>query len=206
MPERWRDIAGPVGHLEPGKRNAITDVPGVRVGHSQAASGQRTGVTVVEPPELPAMAGTAVVNGTGELTSKLEIDETGWMDTPVYLCGTHALGTVYQAAIIASGRGPQRRRDPGGGRVRRRGPGRLAHVVAEDVSAALAALGQDVAEGSVGGGTGMQLYRLRGRDRHRIATGRRLDVGVLLLCNFGDRMYLDLLGTSLGPSIRPVRQ
>ncbi len=82
-------------------------MPGVRVGHSQAASGQRTGVTVVEPPDLPAMAGTAVVNGTGELTSKLEIDETGWIETPVYLCGTHALGTVYQAAIMASGRGPQ---------------------------------------------------------------------------------------------------
>ncbi len=106
MPERWRDIAGPVGFLETGERNAISDVPGVRVGHSQAASGQRTGVTIVDPPALPAMAGTAVVNGTGELTSKLEIDETGWMETPVYLCGTHALGTVYQAAIVASGRGP----------------------------------------------------------------------------------------------------
>ena len=41
--ERWRDIAGPVGRLEPGARNAITDVPGVRVGHAQAASGERTG-------------------------------------------------------------------------------------------------------------------------------------------------------------------
>ena len=69
--------AGPVGRLAPGARNAITDVPGVRVGHAQAASGQRTGVTVVEPPALPARAGTAVVNGVGELTAKLEIDERG---------------------------------------------------------------------------------------------------------------------------------
>ncbi len=53
--DRWRDIAGAVGHLPPGERNAITDVPGVRVGHSQAQSGQRTGVTVVAPPELPAL-------------------------------------------------------------------------------------------------------------------------------------------------------
>ena len=49
-PMRWRDLGGPVGRLAPGARNAITDVPGVRVGHAQAASGQRTGVTVVAPP------------------------------------------------------------------------------------------------------------------------------------------------------------
>ena len=49
--ERWRDIAR-AGRAcsSPGARNAITDVPGVRVGHAQAASGERTGVTVVEPP------------------------------------------------------------------------------------------------------------------------------------------------------------
>ena len=87
---RWREFAGPVGRLDPGPRNAITDVPGVRVGQAQAASGERTGVTVVAPPSLPALAGVATVNGTGELTAKLEIDEVGSMETPVYLCGTHA--------------------------------------------------------------------------------------------------------------------
>ena len=102
---RWREIAGPLGRLEPGPRNAITDVPGVEVGHAQAGSGERTGVTVVVPPSLPAPAGTRTVNGTGELTGRLEIDEVGRIETPVYLCGTHALGTVYQAAIDASGRG-----------------------------------------------------------------------------------------------------
>jgi D-aminopeptidase len=202
--ERWRDIAGPVGHLVPGERNAITDVPGVRVGHSQAGSGQGTGVTVIEPPELPAMAGTAVVNGTGELTSKLEIDETGWMDTPVYLCGTHALGTVYQAAIMASGHGPQDVVIPVVGET---DDGDLADsrtVVPGDVDAALAALGTEVAEGTVGGGTGMQLYDFAGG----IGTASRKvgdwHVGVLLQCNFGEREYLDLLGASLGPSVRPA--
>ena len=77
LTERWRDIVGPVGRIEPGPRNAITDVPGVLVGHAQAESGQRTGVTVVAPPSLPVLAGVAMVNGIGELTSKLEIDETG---------------------------------------------------------------------------------------------------------------------------------
>ena len=204
VPERWRDIAGPIGHLETGKRNAITDEPGVRVGHSQAASGQRTGVTVVDPPELPALAATAVVNGTGELTSKLQIDETGWIETPVYLCGTHALGTVYQAAIMASGHGPQNVVIPVVGET---DDGDLADsrtVVAEDVAAALAALGEDVAEGTVGGGTGMQLYDFAGG----IGTASRRvgdwHVGVLLQCNFGEREYLDLLGTRLGPSVRPA--
>ena len=204
VPERWRDIAGPVGHLEPGERNAITDVPGVRVGHSQARSGQRTGVTVVEPPELPAMAGTAVVNGTGELTSKLEIDETGWMDTPVYLCGTHALGTVYQAAIIASGRGPSEVVIPVVGEC---DDGDLADsrtIVSEDVNAAAAALGTNVTEGSVGAGTGMQVFEFPGG----IGTASRVvgewTVGVLLLCNFGHRKYLDLLGTTLPEPDRRV--
>jgi len=106
MAERWRDIAGPVGIIGPGPLNAITDVPGVLVGHAQAASGERTGVTVVMPPSLPAPAGAATVNGTGELTGRHEIDEWGRIETAVHLCGTHALGTVYQAAIEASGRGP----------------------------------------------------------------------------------------------------
>jgi L-aminopeptidase/D-esterase-like protein len=71
--ERWRDIAGPVGSIEPGRRNAITDVPGVRVGHSQAESGERTGVTVVAPPSLPPPAGAATVNGMGELREYLDV-------------------------------------------------------------------------------------------------------------------------------------
>ena len=196
---RWRDLAGPVGSLEPGPRNAITDVPGVRVGHAQAASGQRTGVTVIDPPSLPASAGTATVNGTGELTSKLEIDEVGRIETPVYLCGTHALGTVYQAAIGASGRGPDNVVIPTVGEC---DDGDLADsrtVTAHDVEGAIAALGVDVAEGSVGSGTGMQCFEFPGG----IGTSSRAvgphRVGVLLMCNFGEREYLDLLGTTLPP-------
>ena len=204
MAERWRDIAGPVGHLEPGERNSITDVPGVLVGHSQAASGERTGVTVVAPPALPARAGTAVVNGTGELTAKLEIDETGLMETPVYLCGTHAVGTVYQAAIRASGSGPDDVVIPVVGEC---DDGDLADsrtIAGEDVDTAIASLGSDVPEGSVGAGTGMQLFEFPGG----IGTAsRRVDdvhVGVLLLCNFGRREYLDVLGRSLEPATRRV--
>ena len=173
MTERWRDIAGSVGVLDPGARNAITDVPGVRVGHSQAESGQRTGVTVIDPPALPAPAGVAVVNGTGVLNAYLEIDEVGFMRTPVYLCGTHAVGTVIQAAITESGHGPQNVVLPVVGEC---DDGDLADsrtTTAGDVSRALGALGPEVAEGSVGAGTGMILFDFPGGHRHRLAKGRR---------------------------------
>lgn len=196
---RWRDVGGAVGRMAPGERNAITDVPGVRVGHSQAASGERTGVTVVDPPALPARAATAVVNGTGELTSKLEIDEAARMLTPVYLCGTHAVGMVYHAAVLASGHGPDNATIPVVGEC---DDGDLADsrtVVVADVDAALADLGSEVAEGNVGAGTGMICFDYPGG----IGTASRVvgehHVGVLLLCNFGDRDYLDVPGLELGP-------
>jgi D-aminopeptidase len=205
--QRWRDLAGPIGHLEPGPDNAITDVDGVRVGHAQAASGERTGITVIDPPRLPTAAGTAVVNGAGELAGKLEIDEHGLLDTPVHLCGTHAVGTVLQAAVIASGRGPDDVVLPVVGECDDGDMADSRTVVAGDVEAALAALGDDVAEGSVGAGTGMTCFGFPGGigTASRVAGGYR--VGVLLLCNFGDREYLDLLGTSLEPARgRPAPQ
>lgn len=204
MTERWRDIAGPVGVLDPGARNAITDVPGVRVGHSQAESGQRTGVTVIGPPALPAPAGVAVVNGTGVLNAYLEIDEVGFMRTPVYLCGTHAVGTVIQAAITESGHGPQNVVLPVVGEC---DDGDLADsrtTTAGDVSRALGELGPEVAEGSVGAGTGMILFDFPGGigTASRVVGGHH--VGVLLLCNFGERERLDLMGTTLPPPGQPA--
>jgi D-aminopeptidase len=195
---RWRDLAGPVGRLETGPANAITDVGGVRVGHAQATSGQATGVTVIEPPQLPAAAGVAVVNGTGELTGKLEIDELGSFETPVYLCGTHAVGTVYQAAIEASRRGPGEAVIPLVGEC---DDGEMADsrtVGAADVKAALEALGEGgMAEGSVGAGTGMSCFGFPGGIGTSSRRAAGFTVGVLLLCNFGDRAYLDLLGARL---------
>ena len=197
--ERWRDLAGPVGRLEPGARNAITDVPGVRVGHSQAQSGERTGVTVVAPPSLPAPAGAAVVNAMGELTGKLEIDERGLIETPVYLCGTHAVGTVYQAAVEASGRGPDDVVIPVVGECDDGDMADSRTVTGADVERALEALGEDVAEGTVGAGTGMICFGYPGG----IGTASRVvdahHVGVLLLCNFGDRQYLDVPGAAAEP-------
>ncbi len=168
-------------------------MPGVRVGHAQAESGERTGVTVISPPLLPAPAGVATINGFGELTGKFEIDEWGIIDTPVHLCGTHAVGTVYQAAVLASGRGPENVVIPIVGEC---DDGEMADsrtLSGADVERAATALGEHVAEGSVGAGTGMSCYGFPGG----IGTASRSvgedRVGVLLLCNFGDRDYLDLL-------------
>ena len=203
-PERWRDIAGPVGRLQPGPRNAITDVPGVLVGQSQSESGEPTGVTVVVPPTLPAPAGTAVVNGMGELTGRIEIDERGTMETPVYLCGSHAVGIVHHAAVLASGRGPGDIVLPVVGECDDSWRADSRRVTTADVDRALASLGPDVAEGSVGAGTGMMCFDYPGG----IGTASRdvgdHRVGVLLLCNFGDRADLDLLGHQLEPAARPL--
>ena len=199
MAERWREIAGPVGRVRPGPRNAITDVPGVRVGHSQAESGQRTGVTVVAPPSPIVRAGTATVNGMGELTGKIEIDERGTMDTPVYLCGSHAVGTVHHAAVLASGRGPDDIVLPVVGECDDGDMADSRTVVVADVDRALDALGDEVAEGSVGAGTGMVCYGYPGGiGTASRAVGEQV-VGVLLLCNFGDRDYLDVPGLELEP-------
>jgi D-aminopeptidase len=185
--------------MEPGPRNAITDIPGVLVGHSQAESGERTGVTVVAPRSLPAPAGTATINGMGELTGKLEIEERGTMETPVYLCGSHAVGIVHNAAMLASNGGPDKVVLPVVGEC---DDGEMADsrtVTRADVERALEHLGAEVAEGGVGAGTGMTCFDFPGG----IGTASRSvddrHVGVLLLCNFGDREYLDVLGTRLDP-------
>ena len=193
---RWREIAGPVGVIEPGRGNAITDLPGVRVGHAQAASGERTGVTVVAPPSLPALAGAATVNGMGELTGKLEIDERGTIETPVYLCGSHAVGVVHHAAVLASGRGPDDIVLPVVGECDDGDMADSRTVTTGDVERALDDLGTEVAEGTVGAGTGMSCFDFPGGIGTASRSVGEHHVGVLLLCNFGHgaRAYLDILG------------
>jgi D-aminopeptidase len=203
MPERWRDLAGPVGLLPTGTRNAITDVPGVRVGHAQAESGQLTGVTVVAPPALPVRAGVATVNGVGELTKKLEIDEWGIIQTAIYLCGTHALGMVYHAAILAEGGDPSNTLIPVVGECDDSDLADSRTITIEDVNRARQALSEQVAEGSVGGGTGMTCFDFAGG----IGTASRRigdhTLGVLLMCNFGERERLTAGGLRFDPAEGP---
>ena len=199
MTERWRDIGGPVGLFPTGERNAITDVPGVLVGHAQAASGEPTGVTVVVPPDIPARAGVETTNGVGVLTAQLEIDEYGINVTPVWLCGTHAVGTVYHGAVLAAGGSPAKTVIPVVGECDDSDMADSLTVTVEDVNAALANAGVEVAEGSVGSGTGMTCFDFAGG----IGTASRLvegyTVGVLLMCNFGDRERLTVGGLRFDP-------
>jgi D-aminopeptidase len=199
MSARWRDLHGPVGLFPTGERNAITDVPGVLVGHAQAASGEPTGVTVVAPPRLPARAGVATTNGVGELTKKLEIDEWGIIQTAVYLCGTHALGMVYHGAVLEEGGDPSNTIIPVVGECDDSDLADSRTVTVDDVNAALANAGSEVAEGTVGSGTGMTCFDFAGG----IGTSSRLvegyTVGLLLMCNFGDRERLTVGGLRFDP-------
>jgi D-aminopeptidase len=201
---RWRDIAGPVGLFPTGARNAITDVAGVRVGHAQAGSGEATGVSVVVPPRVPVRAGVDTVNGVGELTKKIEIDEWGIIQSPVWLCGTHAVGMVYHAAVLAAGGDPDHTVIPVVGECDDSDMADARTVTVADANAARANAGEDVAEGTVGAGTGMTCFDFPGG----IGTASRLvaghTVGVLLMCNFGDRERFTSGGLRFDPATPPV--
>ena len=113
---RARDLGLALGTGTPGPANAITDVPGVRVGHcTRVIAGEgalevgrgpvRTGVTVVVPRpepawEQPAFAGAYSLNGNGELTGLAWLREAGLLLTsPIALTSTHAVGAVHDALI-----------------------------------------------------------------------------------------------------------
>lgn len=158
----------------------------MRVGHAQAASGQLTGVTVVAPPSLPVPAGVATVNGTGAMVAYSEIEERGQFETPIYLCGTRALGTVSQYAVLAT----EAIVIPVVGECDDSDLADSSSVVAADVAAAVGALGAEVAQGSVGAGTGMQCFDYPGGVGTASRRVGEWTVGVLLLANFGRRAFL----------------
>src|ERR687883_764144 len=113
---RARELGIRVGDLAPGPHDAITDVDGVRVGHSTVVRGEgplvvgegpvRTGVTVVCPREgltrdEPVFAGCHRFNGNGEMTGLEWIREAGMLETPVAITNTHSVGVVRDALIAA---------------------------------------------------------------------------------------------------------
>ena len=150
-----------IGDGDPGALNAITDVDGVRVGHTTLIEGQdvRTGVTVVVPPDLPLFAGFHRLNGNGELTGVHWLRESGLLTTPVAVTNTFSVGTVRDALVAwQHAQGPGEWHLPA---VAETYDGRLNaiesfHVRDEHVIAAVdGAAAGPVAEGNVGGGTGM---------------------------------------------------
>ena len=221
---RLRDLGLRIGRFEAGPADAITDVTEVTVGHvtlwrdePEPPAGRgiaRTGVTAVLPSPIeaifgaPVPAGTAVLNGSGELTSSLVIREWGRIETPVYLTSTHAVGRVYDGAIevaVASDAlvGTEEFVIPVVGECDDSwlSEGRVVQVEAADVARAVAdATGGAVAEGAVGGGTGMMTKGFKAGigTASRIAPSIGGAVGVLVLSNFYPPPGLVMDGVPVG--------
>src|SRR4051812_10122424 len=192
------------GTLEPGPRNSIADV-GVTVGHVTV---ERTGVTAVIPPSLPVPAGTAVLNGAGELTGSLEIREWGILETPVYLTSTHAVGRVYDGAVsVAMANDPRVGVDevviPVVGECDDSwlSDARVAHVQPGDVAQAVAAASLGFERGAVGAGAGMSCFGWKGGIGSSSRRVGEHTVGVLLLTNFGvpEQLRIDGVAVELVP-------
>jgi D-aminopeptidase len=221
---RARELGVSVGDLSPGPHNAITDVEGVRVGHTTIVRGEgplvvgegpvRTGVTVVCPREglardEPVFAGAHRFNGNGEMTGLEWIREAGTLATPVAITNTHSVGIVRDALVRAEIEARTDEEDywclPV---VAETYDGTLndingQHVTAEHVLQALdSASTGPVEEGSVGGGTGMICHEFKGG----IGTAsRRLPendggwtVGTLVQANYGRRTMLRVDGAPVG--------
>jgi L-aminopeptidase/D-esterase-like protein len=222
---RARDLGIPFDGT-PGPLNAITDVEGILVGQVTLIQGEagplvvgegpvRTGVTAILPrgPRFsPVFAGWYSLNGNGEMTGTTWIEESGFLEGPVMITNTHSVGIVRDAVL-------EWMRD-------RRVVDELApgvwwglpvvaetydgslndingfHVQAGDAIRALdEASGGSVAEGGVGGGTGMICNQFKGG----IGTSSRrvgeYTLGVLVQCNYGGRAGLRIAGVPVGREI-----
>jgi D-aminopeptidase len=213
---RARELGIIVGDGRPGELNAITDVDGVSVGHCTLVEGDdvRTGVTVVlphegEPLRDPVFAGAHRLNGNGEMTGLHWVAESGLLASHIAITNTHSVGVVRDALVARSVR------EVAAGEavwsmpvVAETWDGELNdingfHVQARHVDAAFAAAGRGmVAEGSVGGGTGMICHGFKGG----IGTASRVlgddaggyTVGVLVQANHGLRERLSVNGVPVG--------
>jgi D-aminopeptidase len=198
---RARDYGIEIGEGEPGPRNAISDVGGVLVGHSTLIEGDdvRTGVTVVVPPETPLFAGCHRLNGNGELTGLEWVRESGLLTTPIGITNTFSVGVV-RDAIAARSSDEDAWSLPVVGETF---DGflndiRAQRITAEHVEVAFADASADVAEGNVGGGTGMICHELKGGigTASRVVEGHT--VGVLVQANYGRRSRFRVDGVPVG--------
>jgi len=226
---RARDLGIAIGPLPTGPLNAITDVPGVAVGHCTVSWGgpelprgsgpARTGVTAIVPHgddiwHNRVVAGAFVANGVGEVVGMNAIREWGLVETPIMLTNSQSVGAVYDGTVRW-----MMAQNPLAGIEDAVMPVvgecddsilndmRGMHVREEHVYAALdAASPGPVAEGCVGSGTGMTCYDFKGG----IGTSSRVvrpypgsvhTVGVLAMTNFGSRPRLTVDGVPVGREI-----
>jgi D-aminopeptidase len=223
---RLRDLGITIGRLPTGAHNAITDVPGVLVGHCTLIQDTprvaRTGVTMIVPRDGKiwgdhAFAGAFSFNGCGEMTGLPWLEESGMLHTPIGITNTNAVGTVRDAIASYPAIHPER-------------VGLLATAAASwdgslpvaaetwdgwlnDINAVhitrqhayealLSASSGPVEEGNVGGGTGMICHEFKGG----IGTASRIvpclagfyTIGVLVQSNYGSRLLLRVDGVPVG--------
>jgi D-aminopeptidase len=220
---RLRELGIRIGTLPPGPHNAITDVAGVLVGHHTLIYDQprvaRTGVTVIVPRggeiwKDAAFAGFHSYNGAGEMTGVHWIDESGLLGSPIALTNTHQVGLVRDTLIgYAQEKGlSEYSALPVVGETYDGGLNDLDgfHVRPEHVLAALTeARSGPVAEGSVGGGTGMICHDFKGgigtASRQAEIAGIRYTVGALVQANHGSREDLRVDGVPVGRELDLAR-
>ncbi|HLF14743.1 MAG TPA: P1 family peptidase [Bacteroidota bacterium] len=225
MKKRARDLGIPFRGT-PGRRNAITDVSGVEVGHTTIVRGAgklvigkgpvRTGVTAILPRGGkfdPVFAGWYALNGNGEMTGTTWIEESGFLETPVLLTNTFSVGVARDSALAWMAEHNFKSNLIGDlwyayPVVSETYDGQLndiagQHVTRKDVFAALdAAKGGAVTEGNVGSGTGMICHGFKGG----IGTSSRKTeeghtVGVLVQANQGTRKLFTVAGVPVGEEI-----
>ena len=223
---RARDLGIPLDGT-PGPNNAITDVLGVEVGYTTLIRGEgkriigqgpvRTGVTAILPRGKatlePVFAAFYAGNGNGDMTGTHWIEETGVLETPIMITNTPSVGTVRDAVVDWM----VKRNAPGpfwypvvaetsdGGLNDMKG----LHVKAEHAFQALeAARAGTIAEGNVGGGTGMNCHGFKGGTGTASRVLAQADggytIGVLVQCNYGTRSQLRVAGIPVGREVKDV--
>lgn len=222
---RIRDFGILPGTLPAGPHNAITDVPGVRVGHTTLIGGEvvRTGVTAIVPHDgnlfldkVPAAVHT--INGFGKACGFEQIRDMGTLETPVLLTNTLNVPRVADALIsYMLTHNPRIGRDSTGTVnpvVGECNDGivndiRARHVGQADVIAAIeSASDGPVAEGNVGAGTGTACYQFKGGIGTASRQIRMADdvftLGTLLQTNFGTREELRVMGAPVGQFLQDI--
>ncbi len=205
-----------IGHLPRGRRNLISDVPGVMVGHFTLADGTvQTGVTALLPQagncfrdKLPAAC--HVINGFGKSLGLMQIEELGQLETPIVLTNTLSVGTAWTAlASHMLAQNPDIGRETGtiNPIVMECNDGYLndirgMHVRQEHVQEAIDKADQDFAQGAVGAGRGMRCHGLKGGigSASRLIRIDQADycLGALVLSNHGHLRDLRIDGDPVG--------
>lgn len=217
--KRIREFGVAVGRMPTGKRDKITDVPGVRVGHSTIKNEKdRTGVTMILPGPGNAFtdkftAAAYVHNGFGKSCGLVQIDELGTLETPIALTNTLNVGLVWDAVAgyvidqCKKEHVPALSINPVVGECN---DCRINHIQERAVKAhhvleAIENAGEDFLEGDVGAGTGTLCYGLKGGigSASRIVEvgGKAYTVGVLVQSNFGATKDLVLDGRPVGEEV-----